>query len=57
MSTHNKEEEVRQKALQINYELKKYGISYCSNCNCPIEEYENVKSGLCQECKEELDNY
>jgi predicted amidophosphoribosyltransferase len=48
-------EKDREKALQINYKLGNYGIKYCSNCSQPIENYKDIKDGLCGECKEELE--
>ena len=50
------EEEKRKEALDINYKLGKYGTKFCCNCSHPIEEYENITSGLCEECREELNN-
>ena len=52
-----KDEEERQWFLQQNYEMGKYGFKYCSNCGELIREYKDIKNGLCEECKEEIDNY
>ncbi len=50
-------EEERQEALQKNYELGKYGEKFCERCGYLIENYADIKSGLCEECREETDNY
>jgi RNA polymerase-binding transcription factor DksA len=50
-------EEERQKAMDVNYKLGNYGYRYCSNCGYPIEEYKNIKHGLCEECMEDISNY
>ena len=47
-------EEAHLKALQVNYDIGNYGIKYCSICGYPIERYENIEEGLCEECKEEV---
>ena len=46
-------EKERKKTLQINYKVGNYDFEYCSNCGSLIEEYKNIKSGLCEECREE----
>lgn len=51
------EEEIKAKALQINYDLGNYGIKNCCNCGERIENYEDIKGGLCSDCKETIDNY
>jgi len=39
-------------ALQANYKIGNYGIKFCSNCLQPIENYSDIKTGLCRECQE-----
>ncbi len=46
------DEKYRDKAMQINYKLGNYGKKFCSNCGDLIENYEDLKTGLCEICKE-----
>jgi len=44
----------RQKAMDVNYKLGKYGFKYCDYCGQIIDNYDQAKKGLCENCQ---DNY
>ena len=50
------DENRRQQAMDVAYKLGYYGIRYCVACGYSIEDYQDIKKGLCIECQERYED-